>query len=313
MSIDPTFFHGIYAATLTPFAADGEIDETLLRAHFRQVMAVEGMRGVLCNGHAGENFLLSRPEMQRVTTLARTELGPNGVVASGVVAEATRDAVAIARDAEAAGADAVVVFPPFSWALSNDIEMIVHHHRAVQEAVAIPLFLYMTSVKAGRMNYPPEVIEALLEIPNVVGIKEGSWEVNAYERTRVLVGAKAPQVAVMASGDCGMYPSFLLGTAGSMVSLATIAGREIVGLYRAVAAGDHATAQALHQRLQPLAIAVYEKTPTAYATARLKIAMQLLGYWPQAATRQPIGPLPASEVDAMRRALEAAGLMEQAL
>ncbi len=58
MSIDPTVFHGIYAATLTPFGTDGEIDEQLLRSHFRQVMAIDGIRGVLCNGHAGENFLL---------------------------------------------------------------------------------------------------------------------------------------------------------------------------------------------------------------------------------------------------------------
>lgn len=313
MSIDPTVFHGIYAATLTPFGTDGEIDEQLLRSHFRQVMAIDGIRGVLCNGHAGENFLLSRPEMQRIATIAREELGATGVVAAGVVAEATRDAIAIARDAEAAGADAVVVFPPFSWALSNDVEMIAGHHRAVQEAVSIPLFLYMTSVKAGRMNYAPEVIEALIAIPNVVGIKEGSWEVNAYDRTRTQVKSLAPHIAVMASGDCGMYPSFAIGTEGSMVSLATIAGREIVDLYRAVATGDHARAHGLHQRLQPLAIAVYEKSPTAFATARLKIAMQLLGHWPQAATRKPIGPLPAAEVDAMRRALEAAGLMEQAI
>ena len=304
-------FHGIYTATLTPFGDNGEIEKDLLAAHFRQVMAHSGMTGVLCNGHAGENFLLSRAETRLVVDIAVREIGGRGIVASGVVAEATRDAVALARDAAEAGADAIVVFPPFSWAVSSDVETIYRHHAAIREAVDLPMFLYMTSVWAGRMNYPQPVLERLLTLPNIVGIKEGSWEVNAYDATRSLVRRVAPAVAVMASGDAGLFPSFVVGTEGSMVSLATIAAPEIIALYRAVQSDDYKSAHLLHQRLQPLALAVYDKAPTAYATARLKLAMQLLGHWPGAATRMPIGPLPEEEAAAMRRALKDAGLMDK--
>ena len=306
-------FHGVYAATLTPFQPNGDIDAELLAAHFRQVMEPEGIVGVLCNGHAGENFLLSRAETRLVVETAVREIGDRAIIASGVNAEATRDAVELARDAKAAGADAVVIFPPFSWALGVDVETIVGHHAAIVEAVDLPVFLYMTSIWAARMNYSAAVLERLLVLPNVVGIKEGSWDVSAYGRTRLLVDKVAPQVAVLASGDSGMFPSFVLGTEGSMVSLATIAGKEIVALYKAVQDGNNPVALALHERLQQLAEAIYERAPASHATARLKLAMQLLRHWPRAATRPPIGSLPEAEVKALQTALEEAGLMAKAI
>lgn len=301
-------FHGLYTATLSPFDRSDALDESLLARHFADVAAVPGMKGVLCNGHAGENFLLTRDEMRRVVEIAARTIGGRCVIAAGVHAEATREAVRIAEDAEAAGADAVVVFPPFSWAVSTDADAILHHHEAIRRSVRLPMFLYMTSTASGRMNYPAPILERLLGIEDIVGIKEGSWDLNAYERTRALVARTAPHVAVLASADEGLYPGFAVGSEGSMVSLAVIAGDEIVALARAVAADDHDTARRLHARLQPLAGAIYHRSPPGRATARLKAAMVLLGRWPDARTRRPIGPLPPDELALLRDALEAAGL-----
>jgi 4-hydroxy-tetrahydrodipicolinate synthase len=63
----PHPYCGIYAATLTPLDARGRIDEPLLARHFQSIAAVDGIVGVLCNGHAGENYLLSREDRRRVT------------------------------------------------------------------------------------------------------------------------------------------------------------------------------------------------------------------------------------------------------
>jgi 4-hydroxy-tetrahydrodipicolinate synthase len=192
------------------------------------------------------------------------------------------------------------------------MQMIVAHHEAVSAAVDLPIVLYMTSIWSGKMNYTAEVLARLLKIRNVIAIKEGSWDTNAYERTRSLVARIAPHVAVMASGDAGLFPSFAVGTEGTMVSLATIAPHEVVQLYEAVQTGDHPRAQILHNKLQPLATAVYDNAPTVFATARLKAAMTILGHWPDARTRPPIGPLAESEVMAVRRALEDADLIARA-
>ncbi len=303
-------FNGVYVATLTPYRDDGGIDEDELARHLATVTAHDGIAGVLCNGHAGETFLLDAEERRRVTAIAVEVLGRSHTVVSGVLAESSRDAARQARDAAAAGADAVLVFPPFSWALSQDGRMAVTHHEAVVAAAGLPVMLYQAGA-ATALAYRPEVLAALVQIPGVVGIKEGSWESNAYDRNRRLVRAVAPHVAVMASGDEHLLSCFVVGSEGSLVSLAALVPREIVALDRAVAAGDLAQARALHGRIQPLANAIYGHPPGALATARLKACMALLGRWtwPQAAPRAPIGPLPRAELDRLRGALVAAGLL----
>ena len=306
-----TPFHGIYVATLTPFRADGQIDQPVLAEHFRSVARVPGIAGVLCNGHAGENFLLTREERRQVTEIAHETIGASHIIVAGVVAEATEEAALHARDAADAGADAVLVFPPFSWALSQDDRMAVTHHRRIAEVCGIPLMLYQAGV-ASALAYRPEVLAELVQIPNVVGVKEGSWESNAYDRNRRLVQAVAPHVAMMASGDEHLLSCFVVGSEGSLVSLAVLMPAEIVALDRAVRDGDLATARALHARIQPLANAIYGHAPGGLATARLKACMVLTGAWTHGSPRAPVTDLPPSEIARLRDALVAAGLLEGA-
>ncbi len=304
-------FGGIYAATLTPFRPDGSLDEAALGEHVRSVSAEPGIVGILCNGHAGEGFLLTREERRRVVAVAAAAVGRSRIVVSGVLAEASEEAALHAADAAAAGADAVLVFPPFSWALSQDDTMAVTHHERIAAATRLPIMLYQAGVSSA-MAYRPEVLARLVQVPGVVAIKEGSWESAAYDRNRQLVAEVAPHVAVMASGDEHLLSCFALGSEGSMVSLAALIPGEIVALDRAVARGDLVAARALHARIQPLATAVYGLVPKGHATARLKACMVLLGRWTNGLTRPPIGGITPTETLVLREALAQAGLLGRA-
>lgn len=301
-------FHGIHAANVCPMRDDGAIDEDALAGHVEDLARVEDLKGLLINGHAGENFTLDRPESRRVIEIGRRTAGDRLLLVAGVNAEDSREAAARARDAEAAGADAVMVFPPCSWALGHDLGMVLTHHRLVAAATGLPLFLFQAAVGAGRMAYGPEILESLIELPRVVGIKEGSWETAAYEATRRLVKAARPEVAVMASGDEHLLPCFVLGSEGSLVSLAAVIPEPIIALDRAVRAGELARAQALHATIQPLANAVYGRPPGCYATARLKACLGLLGRIPGAACRAPVGRLSREEIAMLERVLEGTGV-----
>ena len=301
-------FRGIYVATLTPFRDDGTIDEEVLADHFRSVTAEAGIVGVLCNGHAGENFLLTRDERRRVTEIAVETIGLTHIVVSGLLCESTAEAACHADDAARAGADSILVFPPFSWALSQDHAMAVTHHRQIAAVTSTPMMLYQAGV-ASSLAYRPEVLSELVQLPTVVGIKEGSWESNTYDRNRRLVKRVAPHVEVMASGDEHLLPCFAIGSEGSLVSLAAIMPREIVALDRAVQEGDMDMARALNERIQPLANAIYGAHPMGWATARLKACMQLLGLWRNGSPRAPITDLPPAEMTRLRQALVDAGLL----
>lgn len=301
-------FHGIYASTILALHPDGRVDGDATAAHMGEVAVASGLRGLLVNGHAGENAVLEREEARTVVALARRAAGDRLVVA-GVNAEGSERAAALARDAAEEGADAVMVFAPFSWALGADPRAVERHHRVVHDATRLPLFLFQGSVNAGRTAFAPDVLRALLRLERVVGIKEGSWETAAYDATRRLVREVRPDVAVMASGDEHLFPCFALGSEGSLVSLAAVCPDLVLALAEAVRAGDLALARSLHDRIHPLAKAIYGTPPGNLATARLKACLGLLGRLRHVGCRAPVPPLSAAETDVLRAALTFAGLV----
>lgn len=301
-------FGGIYAATICPMDASGAINAEALQAHHSAVLATEGMTGLLVNGHAGENFALDRDELALVVRTARTVAGVRHKVVAGINCERSDLAARMAAEAAGAGADAVMVFPPFSWALGADDQAIVTHHRMIADAAGIPMMLFQGAVGAGRTAFRPEVLARLLEIESVVGIKEGSWETLAYDSTRRLTRRLRPDVAVMASGDEHLFPCFALGSDGSLVSLAAVVPELIVALDRAVAAGDMAAGRALHERLYQLGRVVYG-APGHLATIRLKTCLKLIGRLESVRCRPPVESLPEHATAQLRDALAAAGVL----
>ncbi|MEL6963731.1 MAG: dihydrodipicolinate synthase family protein [Pseudomonadota bacterium] len=196
-----------------------------------------------------------------------------------------------------------------SWALGHDQDMVMRHHRIVDTAVNAPMFLYQAPVGAGRMAYGADILKDLVRLPNVVGVKEGSWETAAYEANRRHIKEAAPDVGVMASGDEPLLTCFILGSEGSLVSLACLTPDLIIGLERAVRHGDMKAAQAAHETIYPLARAIYGTAPGYRATARLKACLKLLGRLPDDQVRPPIERLPAREIERLSKTLESSGLL----
>ncbi|WP_159587133.1 dihydrodipicolinate synthase family protein [Chelativorans xinjiangense] len=304
-SAAPHPFGGVYASTVCPMRPDGCIDEEMLARHLGDVVGTDGMAGLLVNGHAGENAALDRDELALVVRVARAVAGTRRIVA-GINVERTDRAAVLAQDAARAGADAVMVFPPFSWALGADERVIQEHHRAVARASGLPLFLFQGAVGAGKTAFSARTLAGLLEIESVIGIKEGSWETAAYDLTRRLTKRLRPDVGVMASGDEHLFACFAIGSEGSLVSLATVVPELIVALDRAVAGGDLAEARAIHDRLYDLARVVYG-VPGHLATLRLKTCLVLLGRLGAATSRSPIAALSDEEIGQLHNALIAAG------
>lgn len=296
---------GIHASTVVPMRPDYSIDEDALRAHLVAVTSVPGIRGLLLNGHAGENFVLTQAEKSRVVEIARATL-PDILIVSGVNSESSLESAREAAALEAAGADGLLVFPPNSWALGHDEECVLLHHAIIRDATRLPLMLYGAPVGAGAMAYSEPLLSRLAEEPRIVAIKEGSWEVAAYEQNMRLLLAKRPDFKVLGSGDEHLLTCYLIGSVGSQVSLAAVVPQLIVDLWDAAEAGNWARARNLHDRVYPLAVAIYRDAPGGRATARLKTCLKLLGQLEHDTLRPPQIPTTSNEIDALRRALDSA-------
>jgi len=295
---------GIHAATIAPLRPNLSLDEDALAAHVAFVAGHDGIEGLLINGHAGENFLLTRDEKRRVAEICRATLGPDVFLTSGVNAEASLEAAEQAAEAQAAGADAVLLFPPNAWGLFRDRGAATTHHRHAMAACSLPFVLYQAPVGAGSMPYDDETLADLVALPAVAGIKEGSWEIATYEGKRRLAKALRPDIAVMGSGDEHLLTSYLIGSEGSQVSLAAVTPEPLVKLWRAAAAGRWDEARHWHEVVYPLACAVYRARPSGRATPRLKACLKILGRLACDAARPPFMPLPIDEYRVLERALE---------
>lgn len=292
---------GLYAATICPMTEDGTIDQASLERHFAAVLSDPGQAGLLLNGHAGEGIHMSRAEQADVVRIARAAAGQRRILAA-VSSESTDFA---ARDAEAAlraGADAVMVFAPFSWALGADPRAIVAHHRGIAQATGAPIYLFQGSVGSFRLSYAPDVLRQLLDIDAVVGIKEGSWETKSYEVTRRIAREMRPDVAVMASGDEHLFPCFMIGSDGSAVSLSALVPKLITALDAHVRQERIVAAQDIHAALFGLARLVYA-APGHLAAARLKACLAALGRIATPACRAPTPRIDPAEREELMTAL----------
>lgn len=297
---------GVHAATVCPMTVGFAIDEAALADHVRRVSRSAGIKGLLINGHAGETAQLSRSEKRRVIEIVRGAVGPNVFITTGIYSESSLEAAAMAEEAASAGADALLLFPPNAWGTGQDPATVVAHHEIVGAATDLPLMLYQAPVTAGQMAYPLATLLKLVAIPSVVGIKEGSWEIATYEENRRAIKAVRPEIAVLGSGDEHLMVNYLIGTEGSQVSLAAIVPQLVVALWDAAEAGNWPLARALHDRIYPLSVAIYRQAPVAYATARLKACLRLLGQLTDDRTRPPIQPLGAEEYSRLEAALKLA-------
>jgi 4-hydroxy-tetrahydrodipicolinate synthase len=306
----PHRFHGIFPSTVLPMAGpDFAPDWSAYARHTAHCVLRPGIAGVLMNGHAGENFVLSRAEKRRAVDVSVATVGASRIVVAGVNAESSQEAAEEAREARAAGADAIMVFLPNGFALAQTTEMALLHHRTIIAAVpGMPVFLFAAHHGAGRMAFTEETFAALLDLPEVVGVKEGSWEVDRYDALRRICKAKRPDVAFCASGDEHLLACMVHGSDGSLVSLADLLPDEIVALDAAVRAGDLPEARRLHERLEPLAEAIYGAPPAGRATARLKFCLAEMGVIPDPALRPPQPAVSPPEAAMLRAAMTASGL-----
>ena len=226
---------------------------------------------------------------------------------AGVNAEVEPGGGRIATDAETAGADALLVFPPNSWGLHHDAGMAEAHHAHVERGGVAAAGALPGPGRRRPHGLSAGVIEALVRSPRVVAIKEGSWEVRDVRENRRLVSSAARH---RGDGLGRRAPAHQLHDRqpGRPVSLAAIVPELIATLHEAAMSRDWNKAREIHERIYPLSVAIYRRAPGNRATARLKTCLKLLGRLEHDTARPPIQPLPPEEIAELRAALKSAGL-----
>lgn len=301
---------GIIPATVTPMNADASVDESALRRYIAWLLGYEGLKALAVNMDTGEGPQLTRDERRRIVEVYTSEVQGRIPVLAGIGGPSTAAAAVLARDAADAGADGLVVFPhpifvgdPLPWQVPYE------YHKAIAEAAGLPMVIFQLQPSLGGVNFSRETLLKLASIPEVIAIKEASFDaVRFVETVRIL--DEAPQkIKVLTGNDNFIMESFLLGAEGALIGFGSIAIAEQIAMLRQLRDGDIDGARAIYDRaIQPL-VSVTFASPLRDYRARMKVALVAMGVLDSAHVRPPLLPLDAESTSAIRYAVRRAGLL----
>ena len=288
---------GAGTALVTPFTADGAVDESALRALVRWQVE-QGIRVLVPVGSTGEAATLDAAEQERVIAITAEEVAGRVPVVAGVGTNDPRKVIASARAAVRAGAThLLVVSPMYSKPPQRGI---VAHFRLIADAVERPVVLYNVPGRTAS-NMTAETTLALAEHPNVVAMKEASGDL---AQMREILRHRPAGFALL-SGDDPITLDIMADGADGVISVCSNAApARVTALCEAMLAGDTATARAHDEALRPwYAAAFLESNPIP-----VKAALALMGRV-QDVLRLPLVPLADAHRPALRAALVACGAL----
>lgn len=290
-------FQGSLVALVTPMHEDGAVDEAALRRlvdwHVEQ-----GTNGIVAMGTTGESATLDTAEHCRVIRQVVEFAAGRLPVIAGTGANSTTEAIELTRCAKAGGADACLLVTPYYNKPTQ--QGLYLHHKAVAEAVDIPQLLYNVPGRTA-CDMLPETIGRLASVPNIVGVKEATGELERLPRIRELTG---PDFAIY-SGDDATGCEFMLAGGNGVISVTNnVAPAAMRAMCDAALAGERAGAEQIDARLAGLHQKLFIESspiPVKWALAE----MGLIGR----GIRLPLTWLSDDCHDAVRAALQQAGVL----
>ena len=290
-----TWLAGFIPDLPTPFDTAGNIDlDTFRKLCARQIEA--GAPAIVVCETAGEASTLSPAEQSRLIRAAVEVARSRTRVIAGAGSNSTSQAIELTRQAEAAGADAVLsVVPYYNKPMQAGIEA---HFRAIAEATALPIVLHDIPARTLR-ELADETLVRLAQSGRFIGLKDSSGDAARVSRLRSLL----PAAFRLMSGDDATALAFIANGGDGCISLVS---NVTPGLCRTIYAccrhENWQSARALHHRLAPLATALGRESPAA-----LKSALSALGLM------RPTMRLPLVELEstAGREVAQAVAAMEK--
>jgi len=290
-------FRGSLVALITPMHEDGRIDEDGLR-HLVDFHVQAGTAAIVAVGTTGESATLDEDEHCAVIRRAVELAGGRVPVIAGTGANSTTEAIALTRCAQQAGAAAALLVTPYYNKPTQ--EGLFLHHKAVAESVDIPQILYNVPGRTA-CDMLPETVGRLARLPNIVGIKEATGDLDRVPRLRELCGEGFD----LYSGDDATACEFVLQGGQGVVSVtANVAPSLMHEMCKAALAGDREVAIALNARLDGLHHKLFVQSnpiPVKWAVAEMGLAGRGI--------RLPLTWLTADLQPQVRAAMERAGVV----
>ena len=293
---------GVIPALVTPFTDDGKnVDEERFRGLISHLMSL-GVTGLVPCGTTGEFQNLSEPERRRAVEIAIDEANGRIPVIAGTGASGTDLAIEKTKHAKDAGADAAIIVTPYYHKPAN--RGLYEHYRKIAEAVDIPIVLYNIPQATG-VTLPWQIVEDLVDIPNIAGLKDSSGELRYILTVLEKVGDRLP---IMCGHDEVVLPALAAGCAGVISASSNVFPDHHLKIVKAVQEGKLDEARRIQLAIQKMSRFMAKSGPVA-----TKAALNMMGI-AVGPVRLPLsvgGEMTYEEKDELRLDLEKIGKIKR--
>lgn len=296
------WLRGGATALVTPFGADGAVDETRMRTLVARQIA-GGIRVLVPCGTTGESATLTSEEQGRVIALTIEAARGRARVLAGAGGNATAAVVERARAARDLGADGVLVVAPY-YNKPTQAGLIAHFQAVAAAVPGVPVVLYNVPGRTGSNIEAPTVLALARETENIRAVKEASGNLS---QIMTILRERPEGFRVLSGDDALTLPLMALGAEG----IISVASNEVPDLVSRLAdlalAGEWNDARTLHYRLLPLMEANFlESNP-----GPVKAAMELMGLL-EDRFRLPLVPVQEKTRARLREILQELGILGRA-
>ncbi len=299
MTTKADWLRGCATALVTPFTADGSIDEAALTRLIDYQLA-GGVKLLVPCGTTGESATMTEAEDQQVIKHAIEQARGRARVIAGTGSNSTAATIQNSKIAQELGADAVLVVAPFYNKPTQ--HGLYAHFRAVAEAVDLPIVIYNVPGRTSCNISADTTLRLARDCPNIAAVKEASGNLSQIME---ILRARPDDFRVLSGDDAMTFPMIALGADG-LISVASNEAPELMVRMVALAlAGNWDEARELHYRLLPLMEVNFIESSPGPVKAGLAL-MDLIGE----NYRLPLVPIEEKSRTALRAVLNDLGLLQ---
>jgi len=282
---------GVIAFPITPFKEDLSLDLPALHQNLTSLLNYQ-ISAIVAAGGTGEMYSLTPAEYTRVIELTALAVEDRVPVIAGV-GFGQRLAIEMAQTAEKAGADGVLVFPPYYQQAEDD--GLFEYYRAIGAATKLGMLVYSRD----WTNFTPAMVERLTSIPTLIGWKDGQGDIRRLQAIMNRVGDRLHWIG--GAGDDMVAAYYSIGIRTFSSSIATVAPRLSLKLHELADAGD---SEALTELLNECVIPLYalRARRKGYEVSAMKAMMDMAGL-NGGPVRPPLVNVTSEEEDELRTIL----------
>jgi 4-hydroxy-tetrahydrodipicolinate synthase len=260
---------GIYAAMLTPFTDDGNVNDQVVR-QMVDFLAGKGLDGLFPVSSVGEFVHLSLEQSLELMDIVVHQAAGRLAVTPGVSSSCVKNSIRLAQRAKELGCEAVVLCPPYYYTLDQDT--LLKHFETVIDSVDIPVILY--NIPLFTTPISAEVVVKLASKANVVGLKDSSGSMVELMHHMDRIRQAGSSMSLLTGREDMLAPALAVGIQGCMTACAGIVPEVLTGIWNAFYAGEWEKAKRLQFALLPVIRAMF----SVPFPAGFKAAMSCRGF-----------------------------------